>query len=710
MPFNSTDLFNKKEAYFSELKSELRKLDEGALGDFWFFDGVEVNGSDAAVILVGKFKTTVANTLKKESKSYGTGKCFREGSILNMTLSTGKMPEAKLKPLFKETKNFGFKIVKGDLTPAGPGATDEKKVREIVGRLEIDFDKIKGEISDENRKTLRVSFGKISDALENNDFEGAKKTAFGLEKAMKNFVEQAKPGATTPDSREKTNAETRWKTTMARFEKIEGKIAEEDRTAINANWKIVDGLMKKEDWGKALAAIDKLDRDMVVRVKKAVEVGAQAAKSTQQKVESKIDDADTNELKKAIDGQAEKLDKLLNVMAKEMAELEELRDDLRTEQRKEPPDEVVVVKIKKQLDAKKKRVEAARKAAGQQRKSYDIMSSALKRRKSTEAKELMAQLDESEEKMSALEEMLDSPSLAQASDALRDTVKKMAEATAWREQQLKKEEGGSGHATGRHGAQTGLERQARRAATTEMDTSGKKPKAKKGTGITPDQKKNAGGTAQTVTWNKVKFTYTEEDGKRVIKDRVATAKQIVGVPNRTGGSDTGSMWATPVLEKESFDTANSAAQKLKKFTHYKKKKGWGDFTKLVIKMPKPTSSPGWGYAVTKKDTAGLDPADAEKILKLFEHGKISLDRLFKEMNVKLLTEEGDTGAKMVEHATVVFKRANGGDDWKMVTQYPDDGVKAGDVGWRPYDNPPPATLILKEADNSETPLSTKSLP
>ena len=79
-----------------------------------------------------------------------------------------------------------------------------------------------------------------------------------------------------------------------------------------------------------------------------------------------------------------------------------------------------------------------------------------------------------------------------------------------------------------------------------------------------------------------------------------------------------------------------------------------EFKSLSIVLGKPSSTPGWGYAV-EKDGADVDPGDAETLLQQFETGAIDLRKLFSELNVKLLSKDG--GATMIPHAIVVRMHA-----------------------------------------------------
>jgi hypothetical protein len=74
------------------------------------------------------------------------------------------------------------------------------------------------------------------------------------------------PGSTKAEPREKTNAVNRWKTTMARFDKVKGRISDDDRKALRKLWGAAQDFMEKEDWTNAIKAVEAVDADMVVRV------------------------------------------------------------------------------------------------------------------------------------------------------------------------------------------------------------------------------------------------------------------------------------------------------------------------------------------------------------------------------------------------------------------------------------------------------------
>ncbi len=188
-----------------------------------------------------------------------------------------------------------------------------------------------------------------------------------------------------------------------------------------------------------------------------------------------------------------------------------------------------------------------------------------------------------------------------------------------------------------------------------------------------------GVTQSVTTWNKVKIEYeTNKDGTKVIKKRTAVAQNLIRATSNQLGSQTGSMWATPVLEREAVKTAINTAKAMEGYLEYNNGGVWKPFTSLAITLNKPSSAPGWGYAVVR-DGGTVSVADAENALIDFEKGDLTLDELFKELNVKLVTRDG--GAEMIHHAVVVFRRTNPGDKWTLVTHYPNHKLTNADVGW-----------------------------
>ena len=339
----------------------------------------------------------------------------------------------------------------------------------------------------------------------------------------------------------------------------------------------------------------------------------------------------------------------------------------------------------KAFDEAEKRLAGAREALDGQRQQHTELLKRLAAASGVDPH--LARLAEAAEKdLAKLGALFDEVPMAEAKAAIKDTLEEMGAAIEWREKRLKEEIAEGKHGMGRHGPQTGLESQAMRASTTEAYLDVPSGKVKNRGGVTPDSGSNPAGTAQrTVTWNAIDITYAEEEGKRVIVDVDKTVKSIVATASNSGASQIGSMWATPVLEKRAFDIVNAIARKMNPYQEYKKKTGTGynDFKSLEIFLgPEQSGGAGWGYAVKKTGNKSdhLDEPTARAILNDFQDGKITLDQLFKAMQVKLM-ETGEDGKNMVQGVTAIFRRTNRTDTFKMVTMYPDN--EQTKLEWRP---------------------------
>lgn len=697
--FKSMDQVENRDTYVAQLKKQLSSLPEKELGKFYFFDGLTLGGAEQAVLLVGDVKGSVITELKSKAKIRATGNCFREGHVLNLTLGAGKMPESRLKQIFREAKTFGFQLVEANLNQADTKAgapSDEAKVRAIVGSLESTFDKVKGKISDENRKALRIQFGQIEDALGAKKWDEVRKLAAGLEEDMTDFAQQADPGYGQEDPRDKANATQRWKDTMARFDKAKSRLTDDERKAIRELWGTAEDKLKANDWPATIKALEAVDSEVIRAVKAALNDAAADATKQQTKIDTGLGAA-AQLLVTQLKQQADLLENLRKRMLDEMKEVDQIRVELREEEARQPPSGgAALTDIKNRLDAKKKTLDTARKALELQRTAMAKTEGELKAQNLLSDKDTVDRLERAKKAMAALEDVLQSTPIDQAREALMATAKKMTDAAKWREERLKVEAAGGTHATSRHGAQTGFERQARRAATAES--------------VTPDQVDNPSGSAQVIEWNKVKFVYTVQDGKREIKDRLKVATQLVG--SATAGAlptEIGSMWATPVLEKEAYELALSHADKLKGYTQYKKEptrrapNPWAAFLSATFVVKK---EPGWGYAV-KHTGAHISIPDADAVLHDFEQGKIDLDQMFKRLNTTLHAVDG--GAKLIPYAVVVLKRSSVTAGWTLLTQYP-DSTKTG-VKWEPEKQWNKPNIELRETDGGPvTTYAANALP
>lgn len=682
MPFKKLDIFNSEQSYKAELKKELKKLD-ASLSEFHYYDQVALNGAPQTILVVGEIAAPLLKELKAKAKTHAVGRCFVEDGTLKLSPVKGKILEKNLKPVMKGTQ-FAYKIVDTDVDAGGADSADgkfEKRLQAVVSR----FDKIKGKITDEERKELRILFGQIEEQKD-SAVDKAAAILSKLNTRMEELIGLI--GGGSEASREEVNAKTRLKATTARFDKVKGKIMDDERKALRQHFAAVVEHFQKGEWADGQKRLEQLDKEMVGYVKEALA-------SEEQSAEKRSSDFDKSEAGQAakvlasrIKSEAEKLKKLEAAVTREAGVLKDLQDTLSGLTK--PKD---IASKQRQVDASSDRLDKARQVLETSRSELLENIEKMKSEKLEKEKAFVTALGNIKSRISALDEMLDSVPVDQARAQIEALIKKQAEAQAWQEERLKAEEGGEGHGTGRHGAQTGMERQAMRASTQD--------------GVTPDQDGNTSGVSrqekgvtQTETWNQVKVTYTEEDGKRVIADIDKTAQNIVNKFDRTqysGGK--GSMWATPVLEKEAVEAALDVANKLKDFTHWAEGNTSDhtavttEFKNLTVLLGKPSSSVGWGYAV-ERDGDAVDVSTVKSELKKFETGAQTMDQLFKALNVKFIERDG--GVKMIPHCRVVLERSAGGGAWKLKTHYPDDSISSGQLGWETRRNQPKGDITFRK--------------
>lgn len=678
MPFKKIDVFSSEQSYKAELKKELKKLD-ATLSDFYFFDDVALNGAAQSILIVGEAAAPLLKELKSKAKQRAAGRCFVEGSTLKMSLVKGKMPDKKLKPLMKGTQ-FDFKLVAADLDAGGEEDPDKRFLKRLQA-VESRFDKIKGKITDDERKELRILFGQIDEQKETDQAKAAR-TLIALNARMEELIKLIGGGQAA--SSEETNAKTRLKAATARFDKVKGKIMDDERKALRQHFGAVAAHFEKGQWQQAYARLEVLDKEMVGYVKAALAADEQGAKQRGEAFEQSDAGQAAKTLASKIKSETERLAKLEAVVTREAGVLKELQGTLSGLTKAKD-----ISRKQQQIDASAERLQKAKQVLDQSRGQLLKNIEDMKAEKLEKEKAFVTALGNIKSRISALDEMLDSVPVDQARSQIEALIAKQAEAQQWQEERVKAEQGGEGHGTGRHGAQTGMERQAMRASSQD--------------GVTPDQAGNSAGTAQvTEKWNKVTVTYAEEGGKRVIANRAEVEKQIAASFDReqySGGN--ASMWATPVLEKEAFDRAAAIAAKFKPFTHYatgqksQAHQVTNELTSLTLKMGPPASAPGWGYAL-KRGGPAVPLSDIKSAVSDFEQGKTSLNDMFKALNVKLVEKAGDGGVKMVPHCLVVLTRSSAAADWKFKTHFPDDRLGSGDLGWEAERNQAKGDVTLKK--------------
>ncbi|KIC32598.1 hypothetical protein [Leisingera sp. ANG-S5] len=678
MPFKKMDIFNSEQSYKAELKKELKKLD-ATPGDFYFYDEVTLNGAAQSILIVGEAAPPLLKELKSKAKQRAVGQCSVKDGTLRLSLVKGRMPEKKLKPLMKGTQ-FGYELVAVDLDAGGEADPDKRFLKRLQA-VESRFDKIKGRITDDERKELRILFGQIEEQKDTDQAQAAK-TLIALNTRMEELIKLI--GGGKEASKEETNAKTRLKATTARFDKVKGKIMDDERKALRQHFGAVAEHFEKGEWKQAYARLEVLDKEMVGYVKAALASDEQDAEKRSEEFAQSDSGKAAKMLASRIKEEIAKLGKLETAVTREAGVLKDLQETLSGLTKAKD-----ISKKQQQVDASAERLEKAKQVLEQSRGQLLKNVEEMKAEKLEKEKAFVTALGNIKSRITALDEMLDSVPVDQARSQIEALIKKQAEAQQWQEERIKAEDGGEGHGTGRHGAQTGMERQAMRASSQD--------------GVTPDQSGNSSGTAQvTEKWNKVKITYTEEDGKRVIANRSEVEKQIAASFDRkqySGGN--ASMWATPVLEKEAFDRATTIAAKFKGFTHYATGKKTqanqvtDELTSLTLKMGPPASAPGWGYAL-KRDGAAVSLNDIKSAVSDFEQGKSSLDEMFKALNVKLVEKSGGGGVKMVPHCLVVLTRSSTAGDWKFKTHFPDDRLGSSDIGWETERNQSKGDVTFKQ--------------
>lgn len=226
------------------------------------------------------------------------------------------------------------------------------------------------------------------------------------------------------------------------------------------------------------------------------------------------------------------------------------------------------------------------------------------------------------------------------------------------------------HGTGRHGAQTGIEHQARRVATG---------------GITADQEGNEFGTSrpmekedgnpiESVKWRKVTIEYKEDaKGNRILGSK--TVKSVLRevlreVDTRVSAASASSMFHSPELEKEAVERAIDIVKTQCLWDQVKSGENWEpiDRVAVTISAPRIQKSVGWGLSLkAHQDRPKHTVGQANKVIERFRKGEISVDELLEGLNSEL-ERDAQGGAKMVRSAKVIVSRLSGG--WTSTTHYP----------------------------------------
>jgi len=456
------------------------------------------------------------------------------------------------------------------------------------------------------------------------------------------------------------------------FDSIKGRMTDEERKGLRQYFGRIQDLMESGKYADAVKEMNTAEREIA-------KVGNQLRKDADKQVKDRGDKfVDADKIARA------SLDELKKVQAEIKSLEEEIEKDERT------------VQAKSGLKGKSAQRTVTEKAASiklAKQKLEQLKPTIAGLAKSDEgntkvAKALLKEFMDTQSRFNqvakaALSEpgkIKDNPELKEARDKIRDKVKEMADAAEWQKNELKDSDK---HGTGRHGAQTGVEKQARRMASD----------------VTPDQAHNPAGTAQyTAEW-KTTIKWEEKDGKRVIKKKAEIVKTVIDELNNTFGASKSSIFLNPALEKEAVDKAMKIANEQCTWTQWKNGSNWTDITSLTVVVPEPKTALGYGMATER--AAGFvktSAAAAAAAVKEFESGKISIDELLKTLNVQLKTDRTGVGAAMIKRARVVLTRSDVNSPWKNKTQFPTDDAMA----WEVAKNTPLNGKRVKSATIAET--------
>lgn len=241
------------------------------------------------------------------------------------------------------------------------------------------------------------------------------------------------------------------------------------------------------------------------------------------------------------------------------------------------------------------------------------------------------------------------------------------------------------HGSSRHGAQTDLGLQARRAATG---------------GTTPDQDDNVHGTSQqrgtvgddgsvtsleSLKWQKVTIEVQKDANGDVSKitNKADVIKHLLAEGNRVA-TDTASKFHSHELEMEAVNRALAMVKRDCIWTEIKDGDEWKPLDTVTVYVGPPAKSAGWGFSMQRQGDAKKTVAEANDILEKYRAGRISQQQMFDELDVAMMSVAGlDAKGKplgsvpMVKSVRVTLKRVAKG--WTSITHFPDP--TATPPGW-----------------------------
>lgn len=694
MPFDTLSAISNREQYKKTMKKDLAKV-KAAPAKFYFFNQFSFDGKVGPLLLVGKVKPELLAEVQSQAKLAGKGTCTRsEDDSLTFKVRTGKVTEDRLKKAVKSAGSSGeVKIVEDSTKDEKDPFAGEKETKAKSKSLEKTkkFSPERGKIDARNR----VIYAKVNEILKDSDKqaqEEIKKAKDALEKALvkadktKEYGEISKLQDQLVDVAKQAYPKSKERKSLAKA-----------KQKLEVLTKLVE-----ERFKTALAEAGVKDRDRLTKLKK--------------KIDDEISQAKTSDQVKAVTLRVGDLVELVNevnprnaIRKEDLKRMTEAQEEIDKAEKEQQELEVEVSKLEslqklktmrgtlaKGLFGKKpgsqayKQAQAKVEEIDEKIKKHEELAQSQQKVELAKQKQIEA-IDQRLKRTQEPTEKVEKIKEESISGDVKEFARKAGEATQWQMNQVKDKEK---HGTGRHGAQTGLERQARRLATGEQTGTDDVGRPIITGGTTPDQSSNPGGTAQrTLKW-KTTIKYQSKDGMQLEsegKGKDGKEKFVVTNPgkvlqeikteleSREYGTETASNFLNPALEKEAVDTAlQIAAQCVWNEVSWNNDGNFEELDSLAITVGRPASAKGYGHAFERgpnfvKSSLGK----ANDAIKRFEDGKLTPDDFLKELNVVIAKDRTGTGAKIMPHATVVLTRSGGSGSWKNKSQYPTDKP----IGW-----------------------------
>jgi hypothetical protein len=262
------------------------------------------------------------------------------------------------------------------------------------------------------------------------------------------------------------------------------------------------------------------------------------------------------------------------------------------------------------------------------------------------------------------------------------------------------------HGSTRHGAQTDLSLQARRAATG---------------GISPDQRDNVHGVStprvddpdvaepvqstkqvwkktanadgspidgtalkRELRWRNARITVVTKDGEGAELDVPELHKAIITQVKDMDAvaTSTASKFHSHELEREAVQRAIAKVSRECVWTEILDGETWKPLNSVTVYLGAPAKSVGWGMAMQRQTDPKMALDKANVVIERFRQGKISQEAMLKELDVAMATvEEEVKGRKsvsvpMVKSARVTLGRTSAG--WTSITHFPDPAATPPD--------------------------------